>query len=170
MTVKCRTAKKWMFFYLNWCLSVMLNSLSCPFISISFLTNKLSFVLFCFFVFFQEFDCVTFSRYCFHCKQVYMCFRNRWKSEPLASFSALFRSKCKWILYFPTMYVYCVYPTMSKIPKQLPNCVKRAETSVILMVFDGVLSEVCAYTVTISYHGSTWIKYQKNYILFSDCI
>jgi hypothetical protein len=38
------------------------------------------------------------------------------------------------------------------------------------MVFDGVLSEVCAYTVTISYHGSTWIKYQKNYILFSDCI
>jgi hypothetical protein len=33
--------------------------------------------------------------------------------------------------------------------------VKRAETSIILMVFDGVLSEVCAYTVTISYHGST---------------
>jgi hypothetical protein len=47
---------------------------------------------------------------------------------------------------------------MSKIPKQLQNCVKRAETSVILMVFDGVLSEVCAYTVTISYHGKNFME------------
>ena len=31
---------------------------------------------------------------------------------------------------------------------------KRAETSVILIVFDGILCEVSAYTVTVSQHGS----------------
>ena len=36
---------------------------------------------------------------------------------------------------------------MSKSPKQLPNCLKRAVTSIILIVFDGVLCEVCAYTL-----------------------
>ena len=41
-------------------------------------------------------------------------FRNRQNSEPLASFSGLFRSEYKWILYWTTMYVYCVYPAMSK--------------------------------------------------------
>jgi hypothetical protein len=34
-------------------------------------------------------------------------FRNRQNSEPLASFSGLFRSEYKWILYLTTMYVYC---------------------------------------------------------------
>jgi hypothetical protein len=34
-------------------------------------------------------------------------FRNRQNSEPLASFSSLFRSEYKWILYLTTMYVYC---------------------------------------------------------------
>jgi len=33
-----------------------------------------------------------------------------WKSEQLASFSALFHSKCKCIIYFP----HTVYPAMSK--------------------------------------------------------
>ena len=33
------------------------------------------------------------------------------------------------------MYVYCVYPAMLKSPKQLPNCLKRAETSDVLIVF-----------------------------------
>ena len=41
-------------------------------------------------------------------------FRNRQNSEPSASFSGLFRSEYKWILYLTTMYVYCVYPAMSK--------------------------------------------------------
>jgi hypothetical protein len=39
-------------------------------------------------------------------------FRNRQNSEPLASFSGLFRSEYKWILYLTTMYVFCVYPHM----------------------------------------------------------
>ena len=43
------------------------------------------------------------------------------------------------------MYVYCVYPVMLNSPKQLPNCVKRAETSVVVIVFYGVLYEVRAY-------------------------
>ena len=33
------------------------------------------------------------------------------------------------------MYIYCVYPAISKSPKQLPNCLKIAETSIVLNVF-----------------------------------
>ena len=62
------------------------------------------------------------------------------------------------------MYVYCVYPAISKSPKQLPNCLKRAEISVVLIVFNGVLCDVSAYTVTISFCRSTGIRYQKCFI------
>jgi len=61
-------------------------------------------------------------------------FRNRKKSELEASFSGLLFSEYKWILYLTTMYIYCVYPAMSKNPKQQPNCLKRAETDIILIV------------------------------------
>ena len=68
---------------------------------------------------------------------------------------------------------------MPKSPNQLPNCLNRAETSIILSVFygvlcdihaaetsvlsvfDGVLCDVRAYTVTVSV---TWIRYQKSCI------
>ena len=36
---------------------------------------------------------------------------------------------------------------MLNSPYQLPNCVKRAETNFVLVVFDGVLHKVRAYTV-----------------------
>ena len=67
----------------------------------------------------------------------YICtsFRNRWKGDSFARFSSL----------------YCVYPAISKSPKQLPNCLKIHETSVVLMDFIGVICEVSAYTVTISF-------------------
>ena len=71
------------------------------------------------------------------------------------SFSGKFRGECKLILYLPTLYLYCVYPTMSKCSKQLPSCMKIAETSVVLIVFNEVLCEVRAYTVTFSYRNST---------------
>jgi hypothetical protein len=41
------------------------------------------------------------------------------------------------------MYVYCVYPAISKGPEQLPNFLKIAKTSVILNVFKGVICEQC---------------------------
>jgi len=42
------------------------------------------------------------------------------------------------------------------------------ETSVILIVFNCVFREVRAYTVTVfNRRRSTWIKYQKKYILVS---
>ena len=50
---------------------------------------------------------------------------------------------------------------MSKAPKKLSNCLKRAETSVVLIVFGCVLCEVSAYkfisinAVTVSYRLST---------------
>jgi len=48
------------------------------------------------------------------------------------------------------MYAYCVYPAMSKSPNLRPNCLKIAETSAIIIVFNGVLFEIRVYTVTIS--------------------
>ena len=53
------------------------------------------------------------------------------------------------------MTVYCVYSAISKSPKQLPNFLKIAETSVVLIVFNGVVCDVRAYTVTVSFCRST---------------
>ena len=49
------------------------------------------------------------------------------------------------------MYVYCIYPAISTSPKHLPNCLKITETSVVLIVFNGDVCDVSAYTVTISF-------------------
>ena len=57
----------------------------------------------------------------------------------LTIFSYLFLSEWKRNIYFSIMYVYCIYPVISKAPKKLSNCLKRAETSVVLIVFDCVL-------------------------------
>jgi hypothetical protein len=46
------------------------------------------------------------------------------------------------------MYVYYVYPAMSKV--QSNSCLKIAETIVVLIVFNGVICEVSAYTVTVT--------------------
>ena len=90
--------------------------------------------------------------------------RNRLKSEPFASFSSLFHSECNIISYLTTMYVYCVYPAMSKSTNQLLNCLKIVETSFVLIVFNGVICDVSAYTVTVSVCLSTYIRYQKSFI------
>ena len=58
---------------------------------------------------------------------------------PLVSFSGPFHSECKLMVYLLTMYVYCVYPAISKRPKQLPNHLKMAETRVVVIIFIGVL-------------------------------
>ena len=56
---------------------------------------------------------------------------------------------------------------MLKSSKQQPNCLKRAETCVVFIGSDGVLCEVCTYTVAVAQHeaGTT-----KSYILVSDYI
>jgi RNase P/RNase MRP subunit p30 len=83
---------------------------------------------------------------------------NKWYFHD--DFSSLFHSECKLILYLTTMYVYCVYHAISKSPKHLPNCLKITETSFVLIVFNGG----SAYTVTVSFCRSTWIRYQKCFI------
>ena len=40
------------------------------------------------------------------------------KRGQLTIFSSLFRSECKLIVYVMTMHIYCVYPTLSNVPKQ----------------------------------------------------
>jgi hypothetical protein len=64
-----------------------------------------------------------------------------------------------------SLYIYCVYPAISKGPKQPPNCLKIAEISVVLDVFKGVICDVGTDTVsvTVSFCCSTGIRYQKNY-------
>ena len=68
------------------------------------------------------------------------------------------------------MYVYCVYPAISKSPKQKTNYLKIAETNVVLNVFKGDICDVSAYTVIVSFCCSRGIRYQKSYILVSDRI
>ena len=53
------------------------------------------------------------------------------------------------------MYVYYVYPATSKSPKQMPDYLKIAETSMVIIVFNYVICEVSTYTVTVSYSRST---------------
>ena len=70
------------------------------------------------------------------------------------------------------MYVCCVYSAMFKFPKTNAKLSKKSRTSVGLTVFDGVLCEVRAYTVTVLYRCSTCNMYMmmKSYILVSDRI
>ena len=49
------------------------------------------------------------------------------------------------------MYVYCAYPAISSSPKQLPNCLKIVETIVVLIAFNGVIFDVSAYHITVSF-------------------
>jgi hypothetical protein len=52
--------------------------------------------------------------------------------------------------------VSCVYPAMSKSPKQLLNCLKRAEAIVILIVFNvkSMLILLPFFTVTLQESGT----------------
>ena len=54
--------------------------------------------------------------------------------------------------------------------KKSETTAKLSKRSVVLIVVNGVLYHTHAYTVTISYCRSSLIRYQKVYILISDCI
>ena len=43
------------------------------------------------------------------------------------------------------MYVYCFYHAISTSPKTTAKCLTRAETSDVLIGFDGVICEAPAY-------------------------
>ena len=62
------------------------------------------------------------------------------------------------------MYIYCVCLAISKSQNQLPNCLKLAETSIVLIGFNDVICDVSAYTVIVSFCSSTLISYQKCFI------
>jgi len=51
-----------------------------------------------------------------------------------------------------------------KSPKQLPNCLKIAETSSVQIAFNCVICHINVYAETISYCCSTWIRDQKWFI------
>ena len=82
-------------------------------------------------------------------------FRNRQNSEPLASFWGLFCSEYKWILYLTTMYVYCVYPAMSKKSENLSDLNKKdrnkCHSSLFINVVKGVFFVVRVTLVPVSY-------------------
>jgi hypothetical protein len=76
----------------------------------------------------------------------------------LASFSCLFRSEYKWILYLTTMYVYCVYPAMSKKSENLSDLSKKdrnkRHSSPFINVVKGVFFVVRITLVPVSYLSS----------------
>ena len=82
-------------------------------------------------------------------------FRNRHNSEPLANFSCLFHSEYKWILYLTTMYVFCVYPAMSKKSENLSDLDKKdrnkRHSSPFINVVKGVFFVVRVTLVPVSY-------------------
>ena len=82
-------------------------------------------------------------------------FRNRQNSEPWANFSGLFRSEYKWTLYLTTMYVYCVYPAMSKKSENLSDLNKKdrnkRHSSPFINVVKGVFFVVRVTLVPVSY-------------------
>jgi hypothetical protein len=70
-------------------------------------------------------------------------------------FSGLFRSEYKWILYLTTMYVYCVYPAMSKKSENLSHLNKKDRNKCHSLPFinfvKGVLLVVRVTLVPVSY-------------------
>jgi hypothetical protein len=82
-------------------------------------------------------------------------FRNRQNSEPSARFSGLFRREYKWILYLTTIYVYCVYPAMSKKSENLSDLNKKdrnkRHSSPFINVVKGVFLLVRVTLVPVSY-------------------
>jgi len=50
-------------------------------------------------------------------------------------------------------------PAISESQKQLPNCLKITDTSMVIIVFNGVVCDVSAYTVTVYLCRWTWIRY-----------
>ena len=88
-------------------------------------------------------------------KFIWTSFRYRQSSNFLASFSGLFRSEYKWILYLTTMYVYCVYPAMSKKSENLSDLNKKdrnkRHSSPFINVVKGVFFVVRVTLVPVSY-------------------
>jgi hypothetical protein len=79
------------------------------------------------------------------------------------------------IFLFSTRYIYCVYPAMSKSPKQLPNCLQRAETSIVLIVINVTSTLILLLFLTIAQHETgtrkavSWSVTVYNKILSSQC-
>ena len=59
---------------------------------------------------------------------------------------------------------HCLWHGELKVQEQLPNCLKIAETRVVLIIFNGLICDIGNYTVTVSSCCSTWIRYQKCFI------
>ena len=82
-------------------------------------------------------------------------FRNRQNSEHSASFSGLFSSEYKRILYLTAMYVYCVYPAMSKKSENLSDLNKKdrnkRHSSPFINVVKGVFFVVRVTLIPVSY-------------------
>ena len=72
------------------------------------------------------------------------------------------------------MYAYCVYPAMLKSPKQPSNCLKREETSVVIIWFCQSVLILLPF-LTVSQHESgtrkaiSWSVTEYSKTLSSQC-
>jgi hypothetical protein len=72
--------------------------------------------------------------------------------------------------YFPTMYVYCIYPAMSNSSKQLPNCLSRTETNAVLINFDCVLYDVLWVSKNIFFNTISVSRYSRPITVTRDLL
>jgi hypothetical protein len=107
-----------------------------------------------------------------HCQKIYNLFVWALETDRKVSlwWALLFCFTASEInIYLQTMFIVFILQCQ-KSTKQLSNCLKRAETSVVLIVFNNVVYHIHTYTFTVSYHRSTWIRYLNSYILVSHHI
>jgi hypothetical protein len=62
------------------------------------------------------------------------------------------------------IFVYYVYPAISKSLKQVSHYLNIAETSAVIIFLNGVFCEVRGYTITVAYCPTTCIRYQESFI------
>ena len=81
-----------------------------------------------------------------HCRKIYNLFLRALETGRKANL---------WRVQVNFIFVYYVYPAISKSPKQEPRYLNIAETSVVIIILNGVFCEVRGYTVIVAHCGST---------------
>jgi len=98
-------------------------------------------------------------------------FRNRKKARLWRAFLPVSQRFQLNVIFTDNVRILCLSCVQcQKVQKQLLIYLKISETRVILIGYHGVIYHDRTYTGTVSFHCSTWIRYQKNYILVSDRI
>jgi hypothetical protein len=106
------------------------------------------------------YDCISFSNIYtiyVHCRKIYNLFARALETDRRAS---LWQRVQINFIFNDNVRILCLSCDIKK-SKTTAKFMKIAEASVVLIVFNGVVCDVSAYTVVVSFCRSTWIRYQK---------